>query len=343
MATFYQTESTENYQVHHYAHHIDSKCGDAIRTFKSVLRSYALFHFCFIALLSLECIAMITFFCVAAISSVFAISLASFFLTFFSYLVIHYYFQGKKYDQFQEIKNHFLQECNKIFSFHCETEEKHLSLASSSFQLATYLGQKQLYGSTLPPLKLFENLIQKMGFLLHYKDIMFMQELLMHSSIKEHIELIKLSPVDLAVHTSLANAFTTLAKIFEKSPHCPIESPYLLKRIYQKQAMQDKFSSATQKAIEELKILDDLAPNDPWVHAELASCYHHLNLFEKELLEYEILFNLRPKDKEILYRLGLLYFRLGKNAKGLSIYQALQKIDAKDAAHLIAHYSGIET
>jgi tetratricopeptide (TPR) repeat protein len=162
-----------------------------------------------------------------------------------------------------------------------------------------------------------------------------MQELLIELSLDEYVNVLRSSPTDLAIHTSLANVYVTLSKIYQRGPEL---SSFISDKVFKKLSLPEKIEIAIKSAIEELKILDDLAPNDPWTHAQLASCYHELEKFDEELSEYEILSNLRAKDKEILLRLGILYFKLGKTAKGLLTYESLRKIDAKYSDHLISHY-----
>jgi tetratricopeptide (TPR) repeat protein len=173
---------------------------------------------------------------------------------------------------------------------------------------------------------------------MHFKDVLAMQELLMQLSLDEYMYILKLEPTDLAIHTSLANVYMTLSKIYQTSPEL---TSILSDKLFKKLNLSAKIELSLKSAIEELTILDDLAPNDPWTHAQLASCFHQLEKWEDELSEYEILSNLRSKDKEILLRLGILYFKLGKTAKGLLTYESLKKIDAKYADHLISHYQSL--
>ncbi len=339
MATYYQTESSETLHTNQFAHLVESECRVALGKFRSILTSYALFHLTFALLAVTQLALVIGLLLTTPTSSIFAISTASLLLTICSHLIITYYFQGKKPIQFRELETNFYHACVRSIPVDIPEDDYHLSLAHSMFQLATYIGQKQVYSLSFKPFTFLEGIFIVIGYHLHFKDLLIMQELLMHRSIEEHVELIKKNPIDLAVHTSLANAFTALAKIYQKPTTLPFDETALVDKRFDKESIKEKFKVATNRAIEELKILDDLAPNDPWVHAQLASCYHHLNLFEEETREYEILINIRPHDKEILYRLGILYFRLGKNAKGLTIYRSLMDIDAKDAAHLISHYN----
>ena len=341
MATYYQTEPSENLQINQFAHLVESECRSSVGKFKSALTSYALFHVTFAILALLQFSVCITLLLTHPTSPLFAIGLASLLLTICSHFIIMYYFQGKKPIQFKEIEKNFYNECVKSIPLEASDDDYHLSLGHSMFQLATYIGQKQVYSLSFKPFSFLNDFFLVIGYHMHFKDILMMQELLMIRSIQEHVMLIKKKPTDLAVHTSLANAYTALAKIYQLPTDLPFEETALLEKRYAKESIRKRFMNATNRAIEELQILDDLAPNDPWVHAQLANCFHHLEMFSEEIGEYEILLNIRPNDKEILYRLGILYFRLGKNAKGLTVYESLKEIDAKDAMHLISHYSAL--
>lgn len=339
MTTYYQTESIDSLPLHEFTDLSESECRRSLGKFKSALTSYAFFHLSFLLLALLQLTATIVLAMTIPTSPLFAISLATLLLTACSYLILTYYFQGKKPLQFDEIVKQYYYACLKHLPVEVSDADYHLSIAHSMFQLATYIGQKQVYALSFKPFSFLEELFLSIGYHLHFKDLLMMQEILMHRSIEEHVELIKKNPTDLAVHTSLANAYTALAKLYKKPSDLPFKVMSWHEKRFTKSSYVQKFEQATKRAIEELKILDDLAPNDPWVHAQLASCYHHLEMFPEEIHEYEILLNIRPHDREILYRLGSLYFRLGKNAKGLSIYQSLKDIDARDAAHLITHWS----
>jgi tetratricopeptide (TPR) repeat protein len=106
--------------------------------------------------------------------------------------------------------------------------------------------------------------------------------------------------------------------------------------------MEAKFRVTAERAIEEFKILNDYAPDDPWVHVQLAYSYHDLQMPQEEIREYEIVLALRPNDKETLFKLGMLYFQQGMNAKGLRIYEALKETHYKKAESLIKFYGSYE-
>ena len=163
--------------------------------------------------------------------------------------------------------------------------------------------------------------MRKIANLCYKNDIKKMKEVLFLVSISEHIQLIKETPTNLEAHASLANAYVALARLYEAqgSPH-------------------EKFKIATQKALQEFKIMDHYSPNDPWVHAQLASCYHDLKLFKEEIHEYEVILKLCPEDKQILFRLGILWFKQGENARGLEIYETLKELHFSKAEELIDFY-----
>ena len=339
MATFYQTQRDDTYHVQEYADRIEKEGSFLFSKFRQTLNSYTLFHATFFLLTIIE----LTIFSFSVLnyteSIAFIMTLASLILTIFSYLILGYYFQGKKGEQFRELRTHFHNGCKKHIVPTLTEEEIHLAIAKNAFQLAATLGQKRIYALSLPPFEFFKEFLLKSRFLFHFKDVLMMQELLIQLSLDEYIAVLKSEPTDLAVHTSLANVYMTLAKIY--SPASELSS-LLSEKVFKKIELPEKIELATKSAIEELKILDDLAPNDPWTHAQLASCYHSLEKWDDELTEYEILSNLRAKDKEILLRLGILYFKLGKTAKGLITYESLRKVDAKYSDHLITHYSSLK-
>jgi tetratricopeptide (TPR) repeat protein len=338
MATFYQTQRDDTYQILEYAEQIEKEGAHLFSKFRQMLNSYTLFHASFFFVALIEATIFSLSFISYKESVAFIITLASMVLTIFSYLILNYYFQGKKNEQFNDLKIQFLQSCKKYSTPSLSEEDIHLSIAKCSFQLAFSLGQKRIYALSLPPFEFFKEILLKSRFLMHFKDVLAMQELLMQLSLDEYMYILKLEPTDLAIHTSLANVYMTLSKIYQTSPEL---TSILSDKLFKKLNLSAKIELSLKSAIEELTILDDLAPNDPWTHAQLASCFHQLEKWEDELSEYEILSNLRSKDKEILLRLGILYFKLGKTAKGLLTYESLKKIDAKYADHLISHYQSL--
>jgi hypothetical protein len=102
--------------------------------------------------------------------------------------------------------------------------------------------------------------------------------------------------------------------------------------------LKKKFRETAGKAIEELKILSEFAPDDPWVHSQLAYSYHDLQMPVQEIREYETICRLAPQDKDALLKLGTLYFQLGENALGLKVFEELRRSHYKKAEQLIESY-----
>jgi tetratricopeptide (TPR) repeat protein len=305
---------------------VESFCVSGIKQFKKIIRSYIFFHLFFIGFLSLEIILFFLFLTFLCQTSFLAFSLAGIILTGFSYLVLLFYFQTKKPEQFLELRNWFMLLCKKKIPKNLETSEYHLSLANAAYRFASELSLQEAHFYSLPKnIGSLNHLMRTFSTLCLQKDIHKMKEILLLVTINEHLQLIKQTPTDLEAHASLANAYISLSKLY-------------LHKGQPSKILRDKFTSATQKAIQEFKIMDHYAPNDPWVHAQLASCYHDLHLYKEEIREYEMILFLCPNDKEIMFRLGILYFQQGLNAKGLQIYEALRRLHFSRADELIDFY-----
>ena len=100
----------------------------------------------------------------------------------------------------------------------------------------------------------------------------------------------------------------------------------------------EKAKTSSKRAIEELSILRSFAPNELWVHDQLAISYKELSLPEKEIEEYETIISMNPEDYNALLRLGILYFSQGENAKGLEVYEKINDVQPLLAETLISHY-----
>jgi tetratricopeptide (TPR) repeat protein len=166
-----------------------------------------------------------------------------------------------------------------------------------------------------------------------------MKEMLLFTSIHEHIQLIKMEPSNAEAHASLATTYRQLSRLYiDPRKIRPELEEQWIPPAYFSEEMYAKFKSGAERAIEEFKILQDYLPNDPWIHAQLASLYHDLEMPAQEIQEYETLLKLAPQDKEVLFRLGILYFEQGHNARALRIYELLKKTKDSKAEELIAFY-----
>lgn len=293
-----------------------------IKQFKKIVRSYVFFHLFFLGLLTAEVTAFFFFLTLLFQTSLIAFSLAAILLTGFAYLILLFYFQTKKPEQFLELRNFFMLLCKKALPKNILRSEYHLSLANAAYRFASHLSRSEETVLPLPQkIGSLNHVMRKVTHLCHKNDIKKMKEVLYLVSISEHIQLIKNAPTNLEAHASLANAYVALSRLYKAQG-----------------GNQDKFKTAAEKAIQEFKIMDHYSPNDPWVHAQLASCYHDLKLHKEEIGEYEIILQLCPEDKQILFRLGILCFQQGENARGLQIYEQLKEMQFTRADELIEFY-----
>ncbi|MBI5346459.1 MAG: hypothetical protein HZB76_04890 [Chlamydiae bacterium] len=322
---FFQKEAGRNYQ-------------NTLKQFKKVLQNFALFNLCLLTILSVELLLFAILFALLVKSSLLALSLGSIFLSCFTYFVLFFYFQAKKSDQLTLIKDRFITSCRQAMSVPIGAAEHHLSVATAALRLTKEVKNLEGHYYSLPKnLLVFAPLVNKLSCFLHKEDGFKFKEMLLYSSISEHLEQIRHTPTDLEVHGSLANAYSTLSTLYFQA-----KQSNLLSAAY-KEILEEKFTKCLNCTIEEYKILNDYAPNDPWVHMQLASSYRSLKMFEEEKIEHELLIKLCPEDQNILFRLGILYFWLGQNAKGLQVYEVLVKRQFKQADDLLAHYGALQT
>jgi hypothetical protein len=313
---------------------------EALDDFKQVTRQYALFHITFFSIGIIELTAFVLFFSFLTKTTIFAFSLASLFLTVFTYFVLLFYFQAKKPQQLLDIRSSFLQACKALLPFSPGSPEFHLTLASSLQQmLATLHRQEYSYYSLPAWFETLSPLMQKFSVWAHWKDLHQMKQLLLLMIIREKIELVKLQPTDLEAHAHLADAYLALSRLYmDPRKLYPSEEHLWVSPEYSSSEMLEKFRNAALKTIEEYKILDSYAPNDPWVHAQLADIYRALDLSQEEMREYEAILKVSSSDAEVLLRLGILYFEHGYSAQALRLYEALKQNGNPKAEELIARY-----
>ena len=173
----------------------------------------------------------------------------------------------------------------------------------------------------------------------HWEDVHAIREVLLQKSVQQHIELVKCEPTGMEAHTALANAYIMLSGLYvdnEKNDEPSDEHWQPLK--FRNSDMEKKFRRTAERAIEEFKIIGDYAPNDPWVHSQLAYSYRDLKMPEQEIKAYESLLRIIPEDKDTQYKLGILYFQQGRDAEGLQIYEKIKRTHLKKAESLITYY-----
>jgi tetratricopeptide (TPR) repeat protein len=298
-------------------------------------KNYALFNFFFWFLIAVEVIIFVLFFTFLVKSAVLAVNVAIIFATFFAYFILRLQRQTQKQEKFEEICDLFVEEFARHSPHHADQPEYHIELANGFARMASTLqGKEYKYYPAPKLLKFLSPILAKFSFWWHWHDVYKMKECLLLRSVKEYIDLVKQEPTDLELHAALANAYVMLSGLYHHPSSWDHEAAQIFK---------EKFTRASKRAIEEFKILNEYAPNDPWIHQQLAYSYHDLQMPEEEIKEYEILLSLLPSEDEILYKLGTLYFQQGETAKGLSIYEKLKNIDPGKAEALIQHYGDAES
>jgi len=335
-----QTRISSEPAPSYFEKHVDDFCFKFKNQFKNITRFYVLFHVCFFALGVLELVSFLFFFSFFTKSTFLALSLAALFMTAFSYFVLLFYFDAKKPEQIFRLRQQYLTECRQLLSVDEGSSEYLLALAFALHRFFTHFHQEEC--RFYPISKKFETLstlLEKFSAWCHWKDVHKIKEALLLACIDQYIRLIKTSPSDLEAHASLAQSFCILYRHYldPRKIYDNLKLPWVSSE-YFSEAMKQKFHSAAERAIEEFKILADYAPQDLWVHSQLAMIYHDLNRINDEIQEYETMIKISPNDREVLFHLGVLYFQQGSNAKALRIYEQLKKVKDKKADELISYY-----
>jgi hypothetical protein len=267
--------------------------------FRKIVASSLSFHLGFGLLLAGEGLTLLLLLPTLASSAELAIALGALFLTLFCYLILHSYFSARKPEQFLLLKEEFVSSCRQA------SQDNPLQIAEALTRLSGYLQdfEKTLY--PLPPR------FQFLTSFFHKKEIAFFQNLLIQAAIDEHIQEIGRSPLDLEIHASLAELYKLQSAIH---PH------------------------ALKLALQELLILDELAPGDPWISEKIADTHQALGDLGSEVKQLESLVSLRPDSPELLERLSRLYFRQGENAKALKLYADLKRAGFPGIETLLSEY-----
>jgi tetratricopeptide (TPR) repeat protein len=317
-------------------------CHIAIEGFKKVTRYYSLFHFGFLTLALFEILFFFFSLSFSMKSSMLALSLALIFFTGFAYFVLLFYFQAKKPEELMHLKNSYMEACEGEALPVLGTTDYHYFLSRSAYRLVAQLRDQEYTYYPLPKrLKALFSLFEKLSGWAHWREVHQMKENLIFHAIDHHLQLVKTLPLDIEVHASLAQAYITLSKLYlDPKKGSSLKEGQWVSPKYHSHEMQQKFKAAAERAIQELTIVDHLAPDHPWVYAELAAIYHDLERSTEELTAYENLFRLSSDDQEVLFRLGVLYFKRGLCAQGLSMYEELRKRTGQQerAEELISYY-----
>ncbi len=239
------------------------------------------------------------------------------------------------------IRSRFCETCQALLKLSQEDPESLLTVSRALEEFALFLSKKEpsFYASSFT-IKSFVPLALKFKIWLHWKNFHQMKELFFQQSIEIIISLIKRAPTSLELHACLAESYTKLCKLYvhPQKMQSLAQLPWISPE-YSSSFMNEQFLLYSGKAIEEFKILEDLAPKDPWVLAHLAEIYRLQEKAEEEIRHCEELLKLTPDNGELLFQLGVLYFREGYAAKGLKMYELLQSDSSEKAGKLIEHYN----
>lgn len=295
----------------YFQEHLPKLYRNTLRKFHQIVFSFFLFRISFCCLLFVEIVLFTTLFPFFYHSTFLAFFLSGIFLTVFSYFALLLYFQMKKTEQFEQLKQTFLTSCRK------ETQQ-HLSIAAAMNALVSRLDESEWIPS-LNHQKTISSLFARSA----RQDLFRFRQLFLRTALNEQLEQVRFTPTDLEAHVSLANTYLSFSKLYGKT-------------------RAEQFREAARLALEEFQIMNDYAPNDPWIHEQLAKGYRDLEMPKEELAIMENLLKLRPQESDLLFRLGTLYFEQGLNSKGLRIYEELKQINYKKAEDLVSSYGNSE-
>ena len=304
--------------------------------FEQLMRSWTTFHLLFFLLGSLQIALFFIFFRTLAESSLLAGLLGLMLFTLFSFFTLRLYYLNKRPEQLKKIQGKFLRSCKQLLAYREDIPQHHIAVANACNKFSSALKVKKYQPLLLP--RFFPSLsikLQEWSRWWHFDDVHSLKELLLEEAVNEHIKLVKCEPTSLEAHAALANAYVILSSLYVWSP-AHEEGGWIPSS--QKERHEIKFRDTAKRAIEEFKVLNDFAPDDPWIHAQLAYSYHDLHMPKEEIREYETIIQLCPWDKDTLFKLGILYFQQGQTSKGLSIYEKLKRSNYKRADILLDYY-----
>ena len=192
---------------------------ETVRSLRRLLRTQTVFNTIFFIVGSIELAFFIAFFALLSKSTVLAFSLALFFLTLFSYFVLRLYLQAKKPDQLVELCEEYLNRCKEQIRYQEGVLEHHIALAHAAQKFASSLDEME-YTIYSPPffLKSLAPTLEKFSCFSHWRDFHQLRELLLTTSIEEHIKVVKCEPTNLEVHAALANAYVLLSTLYSTPP-----------------------------------------------------------------------------------------------------------------------------
>jgi tetratricopeptide (TPR) repeat protein len=319
---------------------IQQTIDSVLSEYDQIIKSYSLFNLFFLTVGSVELVLFLAFFTFITQSAILSLSLALVFLTFFSYFILKLYFQAQKAEQLLELKEKYMRACKGVLNYKEGTPDHYIWLANSFSKLSDAFQGREALTIALPnKLQIIQPYLERFNRWCQWKDIYKMREVLLKAAIEENIALVKQQPTSLEAHAALANAYVMLSALYIEPARAEGKEhmPWILKDA-DAEELEKKFRQTSERAIEEFKIIKQFAPDNVWVHTQLAYSYHDLQMPLEEIVEYETLLKLTSNDNALTFKLGRLYFQQGMNAKGLILYGQLKEVDKRQAEELIKYY-----
>lgn len=329
--------------------HFDAICTLILKRAVKLIQGYGVLHLIFASLFAMIALGV-------ALTALFTMSgewmalwMALLFCVSFFFFVLRIYYQAQMPEQLGQLRDEFIVSCRELIDYRDEAR-CYLEIARMLEELAAEAQGLEHFIWPLPRWleSAFDRLSLWMGSW-HWKEVLILREMLLIASIDEYIKLVQSDPINVKVHAHLARAYVGLARLFKNESrserdHVRVATPsgnsqegvVLLSR--RQQLFKPKFLRAARCAVEEFKIIRELAPNDPWVHAQLASSYGDLQMRSEEIAQYERLLQICPDDDDSRFRLGMLYFQEAANAQGLKMYQHLVESGYPRAHQLLSFY-----
>lgn len=284
-----------------------------------------------------------------------ALSLTCMFTVSFFFFITRIYQQARLPEVLGSLRDEFIASCRQMLQYRDGDVQHHRHLA----EMLTLL-EKRLRGLdrqiwTFPKERLFSNqvapIFAQAGALLVWPLLHGLRQLLLLSAIDEYIKQIQCDPVNLSSHADLALGYVRLCSLYN-DPRKKVGADFFIDKEEADEPLpfnqnfakyKKRFTLCANRAIEEFKIIAQLAPQDPWVHRKLALCYCDLEMHTEEIKEHEKVLQLCPDDDATCFRLGVLYFQQGRNADGLRIYHHLLENQYPKVHQLLSFYEAYRT
>ena len=225
-------------------------------------------------------------------SAYFALALAVFFLTLFSFFLFRAYYQALKHDQFDVMIHEWMQGMQSSPYDSSRVAEK---LSSLSDQL---IGRENSYYSPPQRFSFLNAFIPKASFWCHWDDLLRFRELLLQKAVKEYFKILRLQPTHHEIHVHLANTYIKLSSLYRACIY-KLNHEKVLYTKKQADMLEHKFEIVSRKALEEMKILKEIAPDALDINLQLAYLYSDLHMTQEETQQYEDIIEKNPSTMKL--------------------------------------------